>query len=140
MIKATSYMQSVSPEERHAAAVLRIKADYDKVVDSKALYEAYEKESPFVDDRNQVLTLVFCVLVSWIVYVQCIVTFPVDSLQLIFVTPCLGLQKLLKQSYSLVITRPSIRTANTNPALKGHLVEAQHGAQQIRKTWCPTHD
>ena len=24
-------------------------------VDSKALYEAYEKESPFVDDRNQVL-------------------------------------------------------------------------------------
>ena len=47
-------------EERHAAAVLRIKADYDKVVDRQVLYEAFKSESPFVDDRNQVLTLVFC--------------------------------------------------------------------------------
>jgi hypothetical protein len=39
MLKAMTYRQGLSPEELHAAAVIRIKADYDEEVDSVALYE-----------------------------------------------------------------------------------------------------
>ena len=62
MTKATKY-NAKSPEEieeRHAAARVRLKTKYDKEVDSEKLYVAYKDELPFVDDRNQVLTLVFC--------------------------------------------------------------------------------
>ena len=51
-------------EERHAAAVLRIKADYDEVVDSVIIYEGCEKESQFVDDRHLVLPMSYVMLVS----------------------------------------------------------------------------
>ena len=68
MIKAAEYKKRVKStaernadkEERHNAAVLRLKTDYYKEVDSEQLYEDYKDELPFVDDRNQVLTLVFC--------------------------------------------------------------------------------
>jgi len=67
MTTATKYKSSADREEqradkekRHAAARVRLKADYDKEVDSEKLYEAYKDESLFVEDRNQVLTLVFC--------------------------------------------------------------------------------
>jgi len=68
MIKSAQYKKTKKPtaernadaEKRHAAARVRLKADYDKKVDSVELYEDYKDEPPFVDDRNQVLNLVFC--------------------------------------------------------------------------------
>ena len=70
MIKTAKYFQKkvVKPtvdriavkEVRRKAAILRLKTDYDKKVDSVELYEDYKDEMPFVDDRNQVLNLIFC--------------------------------------------------------------------------------
>ena len=51
---------SAAKKELIAAARIRLKEDYDEAVNAKELYEAYEKESPVVDARDQVLTLVFC--------------------------------------------------------------------------------
>ena len=45
-----------------AAASLRIKADYDKVVDAEVLYEDCKQKSPFVDDGHQAHTLVLFVV------------------------------------------------------------------------------
>ena len=59
MVKSTADRNAVK-EVRRKAAVLRLKTDYDKKVDSVELYEDYKDELPFVDDRNQVLNLVFC--------------------------------------------------------------------------------
>jgi len=64
MIKPMTYRTDLSPEELHAAAVLRIKADYDEVVDSVIIYEGCEKESQFVDDRHLVLPMSYVMLVS----------------------------------------------------------------------------
>ena len=61
MIEAMNYKPSeLKPksaeevEERHEAARLRLKAEYDKKVDSEQLYVDYKDELQFVDDRNQV--------------------------------------------------------------------------------------
>jgi hypothetical protein len=64
MIKTTTYRKDLSPEEKHAAAVARIKADYDEEVNSVAIYEGCEKELPFVDDRHLVLPISYVMLVS----------------------------------------------------------------------------
>ena len=61
MIKSTTYKRTGKTEEELTAeARIRLKADYDEAVDAKALYEDYESELPVVDERDQVLTLVFC--------------------------------------------------------------------------------
>ena len=63
MIKSTTYKRTEkTQEELTAAARIRLKADYDQVVDTKALYENYKSESPVDDDRNQVLGTHPCLL------------------------------------------------------------------------------
>ena len=62
MIFATNYKKSKkTPAEQTTVAARRIKAVCDEKVDTEVLYEACKQESPFVDDRHQVRTLVILV-------------------------------------------------------------------------------
>ena len=62
MIFATNYKKCRKTlEEQITVAARRIKAAYDKNVNPEVLYEACKEESPFVDDRHQVRTLVLLV-------------------------------------------------------------------------------
>jgi len=65
MIKAMTYKPTeLTPEEVHDYAVIRIQEDYDKEVNSVAIYEGCEKELQCVDDRHLVLPMSYVMLVS----------------------------------------------------------------------------
>ena len=129
MIKATTYWQGLSPEKIHAAAVIRIKADYDEVVDSVALYEDCEKESAFVDDRHLVLTHVFCCACELNRLCSGHYHAPIEQPGFLSHTAC----RNCCSSHSLVRrSRPKILTADTNPAHQRHLVEARNHSKPER--------
>jgi hypothetical protein len=65
MIKDMNYKPTeLTPEEVHDYAVIRIQEDYDKEVNSVAIYAGCEKELQCVDDRHLVLPMSYVMLAS----------------------------------------------------------------------------
>jgi hypothetical protein len=123
MIKTTTYKKGLSTKERHDAAVARLKADYDAVVDSVSIYADCKKELPFVDERHLVLTHVFCCTCELNRLCSGHYHAPSRQPRFLSLTAC----KNCRRSHSLVRrSRPKIRTAGTRPAHQGHLVEARN--------------